>query len=664
VGRLLLAGIGAKVLYFGLGALGVPATGPLHLISTAGGAALALAMGVVLYRLARTVRRDLLWRVRRQLIISYLFIGAVPVILVAAFFLLAGRLLFNNVSSHLIQAAVREMASDARAVATAAAVELSHVPATVDISRQVSAWTTRYPGLSLAYTTAIGRCPGDDAATTWPAASTVPFGPWAHTPAPTSLPDWVGCEGFSGVVVIGGDVNGPGGPQAVVRSVARRARGAVIVDVPIDSAVRARVEAATGVAVGGVSVDGEAVAAGPAPAAQSPSAVLQFQWVAMVDRVDWTTGAAGVLHVQIGFDAGDVYRKLSASQALLGDFLGTLLLFIASLFLIIEIGALVMGFALARSITGSIHELFAGTERIRQGDFTHRISVRVRDQLGALAESFNQMTASIEDLLRQAAEKKRLEEEMRLAREIQMSLLPPGPLVAPGLGVTALCVPAREVGGDYYDVLALDGGRVGVLIADVAGKGMSAALYMAELKGLMLSLTQLHRSPRDLLVAANRLIAKHLDSRSFITMTYAILDPVAGTLVHARAGHTPLIHVPCTAAGAGRAQVLAPDGMVVGLRIDDGERFETILQEETLPLSPGGLLAFFTDGISEAMNGESECFGEPRLGHLLERHAHLPVDEIRERVLREIDAFVGDTPQHDDMTMILLRVGIDPCPSQ
>jgi len=127
-----------------------------------------------------------------------------------------------------------------------------------------------------------------------------------------------------------------------------------------------------------------------------------------------------------------------------------------------------MGLALARSITGAIHELFAGTERVRQGDFGHRIPVLARDQLGELASSFNQMTGSIEDLLRQAAEKKRLEEEMRLAREIQMSLLPRGPLVVPGVAISALCVPAREVGGDYYDVLSLPDGRFGVLIADVS----------------------------------------------------------------------------------------------------------------------------------------------------------------------------------------------------
>ena len=106
-----------------------------------------------------------------------------------------------------------------------------------------------------------------------------------------------------------------------------------------------------------------------------------------------------------------------------------------------------------------------------------------------------------------------------------MSLLPQGPLLMPGLSVTALCVPAREVGGDYYDFLPLGDQRVGVLIADVSGKGTSAALYMAELKGLVLSLSEIHSSPRDLLIAANRIIAHHLDARSFITMTYAVHRP-------------------------------------------------------------------------------------------------------------------------------------------
>jgi sigma-B regulation protein RsbU (phosphoserine phosphatase) len=329
---------------------------------------------------------------------------------------------------------------------------------------------------------------------------------------------------------------------------------------------------------------------------------------------------------------------------------------VGGLFLVIEGVALVVGLALAKSITGSVHELFAGTERVRQGDFTHKIAVKAKDQLGELAESFNSMTASIEDLLVQAAEKKRMEEELRIAHEIQMSLLPQGPLVMTGLSVSALCVPAREVGGDYYDFLPLDDHRVGVLIADVSGKGTSAALYMAELKGLVLSLSELHTSPRTLLLAANRIIASHLDARSFITMTYAVFDLCARTMTYARAGHTPLIYVPGPGVDSRCARILAPEGLVVGLKIDDGERFEQLLEEQTIPLRVGDLYVLFTDGISEAMNAADECFGETRLAELAERHAHLGSDELRERVLREVEAFVAGAPQHDDMTMILLKV--------
>jgi serine phosphatase RsbU (regulator of sigma subunit) len=267
------------------------------------------------------------------------------------------------------------------------------------------------------------------------------------------------------------------------------------------------------------------------------------------------------------------------------------------------------------------------------------------------------MTASIEDLLREAAEKKRLEEELRIAHEIQMSLLPQHPPRFPGLAMTALCVPAREVGGDYYDLIPLDEHRLGVLIADVSGKGTSAALYMAELKGLVLSLSRSHTSPRDLLIEANRTLAYELDARSFITITYAVIDMRARTMTFARAGHTPLIHVPGHASTErAHASFLVPNGLVLGLKIDDGSLFERLLEEKTIALTPGDLFVFFTDGVTEAMNAVDDFFGDQRLGQIIEDHGHLPPDELRERILREVSAFVGDAPQHDDMTMILLKV--------
>jgi serine phosphatase RsbU (regulator of sigma subunit) len=183
---------------------------------------------------------------------------------------------------------------------------------------------------------------------------------------------------------------------------------------------------------------------------------------------------------------------------------------------------------------------------------------------------------------------------------------------------------------------------------------------MAELKGLVASLSRIHRSPRGLLIAANRIIAEHLDARSFITMTYAVFDFEAHTITFARAGHTPLIHLPAQDRGTGDARILVPNGLVLGLKIDDGQLFERLLEEQTLPLQSGDLYVFFTDGISEAMNEADDCFGVERLSRLVAEHAHLPADELRERVVRDIAAFVGDAPQHDDMTMILLRIEDDP----
>ncbi|MCX6552634.1 MAG: SpoIIE family protein phosphatase [Acidobacteria bacterium] len=687
-GRSLVVGLLLKGATLGAEA----ALGPIAIIrilSTFGGLCLVVGVVMLLYRLAQSARRRLLWRVRRKLILSYIFIGFVPAILIVTFFVLFGLLLFSNLSSYLIRGSLNDLAEEAAYVARTATLEVEHgAPGTVPtlLQRRMTADSTLYPGISIAIVPlAPGRCAWTGAPTAAPALSVpVAAGPWLHTTAPPFIPPWVTCGGFAGVLAYDAGVRSTSAQDTadvVVRAVAlpEQASGfAVVVDIPFSAVVKSRVEASTGLAIFEASLNGQVaptVAETAVRATGSADAVptvtgdaRRFPWVALLDHINWATGRPEPLTMKIGLSVPAIYEHLSASQASLGgarsfgDQLLFLLFVIAGLFLVIEAGALAMGLALARSITGSVHELFAGTERVRQGDFGHRIPVLANDQLGELADSFNLMTGSIEDLLRQAAEKKRLEEEMRLAREIQMSLLPRGPLLVPGLTVSAMCVPAREVGGDYYDILPLPDGRYGLLIADVSGKGMSAALYMAELKGLILSLSQIHPSPRDLLLNANRLISEHLDSRSFITMTYAVIDPAAATMTYARAGHTPLMFFPRDGDADRRVQILAPDGMVLGLRIDRGERFEALLTESSLHFGAGDLLVLFTDGISEAMNEHSECFGEPRLASLIEEHAHLPFEELRERILREIDAFVGGAPQHDDMTMILLKVD-DPAPA-
>jgi serine phosphatase RsbU (regulator of sigma subunit) len=181
---------------------------------------------------------------------------------------------------------------------------------------------------------------------------------------------------------------------------------------------------------------------------------------------------------------------------------------------------------------------------------------------------------------------------------------------------------------------------------------------MAELKGLMLSLSQIHHSPRELLLEVNRILSENLDSRSFITMTYAVIDRKLGVMTYCRAGHTPLIFLPGPSSPAARgAQILIPDGMVVGLRIPGAsDKFDELLEERRIDLNAGDVVVLYTDGISEAMNVDGDLFGEARLSRIVEEHGHLDSAELRERILREIEAFVGAADQHDDMTMILVKI--------
>jgi sigma-B regulation protein RsbU (phosphoserine phosphatase) len=666
-GRLFLV---AAALKFLVGLLrrivGVPDA--VEVLSSAATIGLAVSVGYFVWRLFLLMKRRLLWRVRRKLILSYIFIGVVPAMLILAFFMLGAWVVSTNVSAYLFLDGYDDIVNDAALAARAAASEIARAPSsafeTVDrVQRGMETASSRqYRGLSVAFVPVAPSAPPH-----------VRAGDWAHTRRrPEAIPEWLltRTDAFAGTIASGpadgSDVD------LVVRAAApvvneRGRLGFVVVDVPIDDGVFDKLYEATGVKADTVHLAGTDAAPVPPVAglARDGGPFSMFEHgVTILDARDWESGAIHRATIGNSYAIRELYRKLAAAQsAQLGtsgltfsEGILLILVVVAVLFLIIQFVALVMGLALARSITSSIHELFMGTERVRHGDFTHRINIRSNDQLGELAASFNQMTGSIENLLQTAAEKKRLDEELRIARQIQMSLLPRGPLEMPGLSVTALCVPAREVGGDYYDFFPLPDDRLGVLIADVSGKGTSAALYMAELKGLVLSLSQIYQSPRQLLLEVNRIISENLDSRSFITMTYAMLDLRGGTMTYARAGHTPLIYMRSADRGSS-VQVLVPSGMVLGLRIPGAEeKFAELLEEDRLPLAQGDVIVFYTDGITEAMNTESDLFGDARLSRIVEEHGHLEPGELRERILREIEAFVGAADQHDDMTMILMKV--------
>jgi serine phosphatase RsbU (regulator of sigma subunit) len=653
----------------------------VQVLSSAATIGLVFSVGYFAWGLFTLVKLRLLWRVRRKLILSYIFIGVVPSLLIVIFFMLGGVLIFMNVSAYLFKDGYDSMVDYVKLVTESAASEMGRAPGIADeaLTRIYRNSSRPYPVLSLVYVplpvAATTRRPADPDARPATLRSPIVLGPWEHVAAPSAVPEWLLRRSFPGGTIVVPSPDDPAQVELVIRSalpvaVGGATAGYVITDLPIGVDMVQRLEEATRVHAGTALLiadgsDKPVVSLGKTGARANDSTLTTLfgKSLMFLDYRDWETGTPRRVSVSLSYKPAQLYRHLSDAQQIvfggrtLGEWAVVILLLIAVLFLTIEAVALGMGLALARSITSSIHELFMGTERVRHGDFTHRIDVSSNDQLGELAGSFNQMTGSIEGLLQTAAEKKRLEEELRIARVIQMSLLPTGPLDIPGLGITALCVPAREVGGDYYDFFKLPGGRLGVLIADVSGKGTSAALYMAELKGLVLALSQRYDSPRDLLIEVNRIISEHLDSRSFITMTYAVIDLERGAMTFCRAGHTPMIFLSGPAAGMPLAQVLTPNGMVLGLRIHGAEeKFEELLEEQCVDLGAGDVIVLYTDGITEAMNVESDLFGETRLSRIVEEHGHLDSGELRERILREIEAFVGSADQHDDMTMILLKV--------
>lgn len=611
-----------------------------------------LLIGIGLYggvRLWLIVQRRLLWRVRRRLVLSYVLMGLVPVLLVGLFFLFAGWLFLMNVGSYLVLRSLDERVMDADQLAQSLSAEIAadaNVDAAEVLARHVATSRGQYPNISMAV---VRLASGQGARA----------GTWEHAPPPTTIPAHVVDAGHYADKL---PVRDPNLPDETRQLVARAAACApsdspsscAIVDVPMGEGAVEQLRREVGIRL-------EELDERPRERSSlARDAAGRIPWSTHFTYRDWTTGKSLPLEVFFRARPLEIYERMAAarwvgSQWTFGQLLFLLLLVVAGMFLVIYAVAFIMGFSLARSITGAIHQLFIATERIRENDFTHRIEVRTRDQLGELAVSFNAMTSSIQHLLREQAEKQRLQEELRIARDIQASLLPRGPLRLRGVTMAALCVPAREVGGDYYDFFVLAEDRVGLLVADVSGKGTSAALYMAELKGLMLSLSRVYPSPKQLLIEVNRVLSESLDSRSFITMTYAIMDLSQRTLTYARAGHTPLIHLLATESCA---RILTPNGLVLGLRLEGiAAKFEQLLEEVIVPLAPGDLCVLFTDGITEAMNGGADLFGEGRFCELLEQQRHLPPEELREHIHGELKTWVGEADQHDDMTMILLKVG-------
>ncbi len=249
------------------------------------------------------------------------------------------------------------------------------------------------------------------------------------------------------------------------------------------------------------------------------------------------------------------------------------------------------------------------------------------------------------------AERERLQAEFSVARRAQQHMLPDAPPRAPGLAISAACNPSKEVGGDLYDFLALPDGKLGIVVADVSGKGVPASLYMTLTKGLLDSITERETDPGEILREVNRHLYEVCRRKTFVTLFLGVVDPNTRSLSYARAGHNPTI---IYRASEQKAWFLKSRGM--GLGLNGGRIFDQSLKVETLQLESRDKLFFYSDGITEAMNEKNEEYGEERLMAVAAKTDGLDAEQSRNVILSNVAEFLGPAQPQDDQTLVVLQV--------
>lgn len=248
-------------------------------------------------------------------------------------------------------------------------------------------------------------------------------------------------------------------------------------------------------------------------------------------------------------------------------------------------------------------------------------------------------------------ERERLQRELEIAKDVQMSFLPNKDPQFEGLDISAKCIPALEVGGDYYDFVKLSDKKIGIIIGDVSGKGTQAAFYMTLTKGFVKALSKSTYSPAKMLKLMNELFYENVERGTFISMIYGIFDIESNTLKIARAGHNPLI---VKSSLNNKTEFINSTGLALGL--ERGTIFQKTIDEVEIKIQKGDTFVFYTDGFTEAMNSKKEEFSEERLINSVEANSTFPSIEVLEKIIKDVKVFIGKAQQHDDMTMVIVKV--------
>lgn len=393
----------------------------------------------------------------------------------------------------------------------------------------------------------------------------------------------------------------------------------------------------------------------------------EISFGAPLSVIKWEDGTRqyrALMHIQTRPSL--LYVRLFDALGEFANFAEGALFGILILFTVIVLVALYVGSRLTRTMTLSVANLYSATQHLNRGEFDYRIEVRERDQLATLQTSFNSMAASLEKLMVEQRDKQRLENELTIAHEVQEQLFPRKVSHLESLEVHGFCKPARTVSGDYYDFLPSAHNRLGLAVGDVSGKGISAALLMATIHSAVRAYllesvpTQVpvlagggngnglpHGpgiTPSALMYLLNRQLYSTTPPEKYATLFLGLYDGSARRLTYTNAGHLP----PILVGQGGSIRRLETGGTVVGL-------FDHMKYEEGIvDLSAGEIFLAFSDGVTEPENDYGE-FGEDRLIDLVRDNRHLPLDRISELVTNAVYEWIGANEQPDDVTLVLAR---------
>jgi sigma-B regulation protein RsbU (phosphoserine phosphatase) len=604
------------------------------------------------FRFAGWWRTRLLWSLRNRLIVAYLFIAVVPILLILTLVVLAGQILYSQLGAYLlyddIHHRIAMMADITDHIAAAHRAQPKGV--TMEESEAVLAEESHLvhdpelPGLKIEFsndTTLLHKVAG---------VANNSFGGLVEEGDTLYLMSFRAMEEPKGVRVVTLRVRVT--PEflaliapdlgAIQLNLTRRFAGGAREGILYTSSDNVHYETTKPIPAKNRTLH--------APSHWIDPSVTGFSHLDAV-----YVGAGGVFEqrrpVLVTFNArpSRLNARIFSSLGELSDLYPIEFVVVSGFFLVIEIAALITGIVLTRRITKAVSDLYHATQFVKTGDWSHRVRIERRDQLGVLGESFNDMTGSISGLLEESKKRQRLENEISIASEVQNQLFPQRLPSVAGVELEAICKAARTVSGDYYDFIQLSPTHLAIALADISGKGISAALLMASLQAALrsqlLAAGSETMSTAELVARLNMHMVRNTADDRFATFFIAVYDSATRTLRYTNAGHLPGFLI-----ANGTSKHLDKGGMVLGV-VED-----YIYEEGLVNVPPNALLVEYSDGLVEPENVYGEEFGIRRLQEAAIRVQGSVPRVVGQSLMVAAEEWAGTPEQADDMTVVVARL--------